>query len=210
MVKRMAPECVGGRCMSESHEGHFGPTSKNEKQQGDYIMYGQLIDVIPKKFASMPEIAGYQFCILSPIYFEFKPSVVRCGFRTENKIVRLAIPLEKEPLISKALIGLSNLPKNGNRPKKYLDLFQIHELLGAQPEPDQLALRHAFAHAPEILKKASTIQNLKKNFGSVYISGNKTSDQRQFWRIFGQLLIKIDKLLSNRLELIFKDYITTE
>jgi len=132
-------------------------------------MFGELKDLIPKRFASTSPTSNHQFSILRPRHWTCDGNVVKCVLRLREQSVELIIPWETEPILAKAIAGLARLPKNGNWPTKYLDLYKILEAIGHTPEPDHASLRHALAHAPEVLNRPTTVERLNRLFGSVNI-----------------------------------------
>jgi hypothetical protein len=163
-------------------------------------MFGELEELIPKKFAAASPASTHQFAILQPRHWTYDGNNVECVLRVGEQKYKLVIPWDTEPTLAAAVCGLARLPKNGNWSTKYLDLFKIHEAIGVTPGPDQTALRHALAHAPEVLNRRSTVERLCNLFGAVDIDLSCGANQRTFWRLFGELLVEADIILASRLE----------
>lgn len=163
-------------------------------------MFGELAELVPKRFASASPTSTHCFSIIQPRHWPFERNVVHCILRRGEQISKLVIPWDTEPTLANAISGLARLPKNGNWATKYLDLYKILEGIGVIPEPDHAALRHALAHAPEVLTRASTVERLCRLFGSVNIDLSCGANQRTFWRLFGELLVAADLILAPRLE----------
>lgn len=156
--------------------------------------------MVPKKFAAVSPTSAHRFAILQPRHWTYNGNVVECVLRVGEQRYRLVIPWGKEPKLANAVCGLAHLPKNGNWGSKYLDLYKVLEGIGAPVGLDQTALRHALAHAPEVLNKRSTVERLCGLFGSVDIDLSCGANQRIFWRLFGELLVDADIILSSQLE----------
>lgn len=173
-------------------------------------MFGELEDLVPKRFASASPTSTHCFSILQPRHWTYDGDVIVCVLRRGSQRVKLMIPWDLEPELAKAISGLARLPKNGNWVAKYLDLYKIHESLGVTPDPDHTALRHALAHAPEVLNRRPTVERLCRLFGSVDINLNCGPNQRTFWRLFGELLVQADVIIASRLEQKCKNLIRPE
>jgi len=163
-------------------------------------MFGELVDLVPKRFASVSPTSMHRFSILEPRHWTRYGDIVQCILRSGDQSFKIVIPWDTEPILANAVSGLARLPKNGNWGAKYLDLYKIHEAIGVIPEPDHTALRHALAHAPEVLTRTYTVERLYMLFGSVNIDLNHGPSQRTFWRLFGELLVGLDIILASRLE----------
>jgi hypothetical protein len=163
-------------------------------------MFCELEDLVPKKFAAVSPTSVHRFAILQPRHWLHNGNVVECVLRIGEQRYRLLIPWDIEPKLANAVCGLARLPKNGNWGSKYLDLYKVLEGIGAPLVPDQTALRHALAHAPEVLNRRSTVERLCRLFGSVDIDLSSGTNQRTFWRLFGELLVDADIILATHLE----------
>lgn len=173
-------------------------------------MFCELEDLVPKKFAAVSLAATHRFAILQPRHWTYNGNVVECVLRIGEQRYRLVIPWDEDPKLANAVCGLARLPKNGNWGSKYLDLYKILEGIGAPLGPDQTALRHALAHAPEVLNRRSTVKRLCGLFGSVDIYLSCGTNQRTFWRLFGELLVLADVILAFHLEQRLPHLIQTE
>ncbi len=163
-------------------------------------MFCELENLVPKRFASASPTSTHRFSILQPRHWTYNGDVVVCVLLKDSQKFKLLIPWGLEPELAKAISALARLPKNGNWAVKYLDLYKIHESIGVTPNPDHTALRHALAHAPEVLNRRQTIERLCRLFGSVDIDLSCGSNQRTFWRLFGELLVEADVIIASRLE----------
>lgn len=163
-------------------------------------MFCELEDLVPTKFAAVSPSSTHRFAILQPRHWTYNGNVVECVLRVGEQRYRLVIPWDKEPKLANAVCGLARLPKNGNWGSKYLGLYKVLEGIGAPIGPDQTALRHALAHAPEVLNRRSTVERLCVLFGSVDIDLSYGANQRTFWRLFGELLVDADIILASYLE----------
>lgn len=177
-------------------------------------MYGQLKDIVPKKFSSTEPLLSHKFNVIDPhagfyeqvetIHGEIKniEASVYCNLRNESGVISLLFPYRKAPKLANSILSLASLSKNGNRKTKYLDLYQIYEGLQNNVNPNLAALRHALSHPPEKLTNPKTVNRMNEIFGSVFIDFGNTKDERIFWRLFAELLIAVDnligQLLSNR------------
>lgn len=162
-------------------------------------MYGELRDLVPKRYAAVTPSAKHDFAIRSPQIDHAQTGHVRCVLSTGSSRVPLRISLAQEPLIGGAIHSLASLPRNGYRPAKYLDLFKIYEGLVGSAQPDHSALRHALAHSPEALTRPATVQRLTALFGSVRVDLGDPEHVNTFWRLFGELLVAVDQALLARI-----------
>lgn len=173
-------------------------------------MFCELEDLVPKKFAAVSPTSTHRFAILQPSHWTYNGNVVECVLRVGEQRCWLVIPWDKELKLANAICGLAHLPKNGNWGSKYLALYKVMEGIGAPIGSDQTALRHALAHAPEVLNRRSTVERLCRLFGSVDIDLSCGTNQRTFWRLFGELLVDADIILASHLEQRLHHLIKTE
>jgi hypothetical protein len=163
-------------------------------------VFGELVDLVPKRFARVTPASTYQFRVLEPRDWQFEREVVHCKLRRGGQKIPLVLSWASEPLLASAIAGLARLPKNGPWAPKYLDLYKILEEMAISPSEDQKALRHALAHAPTSLNRPSTVACLRRLFGSVHLNLSLAANQRTFWRLFGEMLVLADKTIAERLD----------
>jgi len=174
-------------------------------------MYGQLKDIVPKKFSSTEPLSSHKFIVIDPhgrLYEQIETihgdirnieASAYCKIRTGNGEIPLLISYHNSPKLANTILSLAALPRNGNRKTKYRDLYQIYEGLQKHIEPNFAALRHALSHPPEILSNPRTVSHMNAVFGSVIIDLGNTKHERTFWKLFGELLVAVDILIGKLL-----------
>jgi hypothetical protein len=173
-----------------------------------FLDYNQLV---PKRFAATTRISNYQFGVNDPWWSTYDlvetsrgtlqtiEASAFCRLRIGNEKVPLLVPQSDYPTLAGAVMGLGRLQTNGSRSMKYLELFKIYEGLQKNVELPFAAVRHALAHSPKVLNRPKTVLCLTDLFGSVRLDLENAKHQKIFWRLFVDLLIAVDSVLSRSL-----------
>ncbi len=166
--------------------------------------------LFPNRFWSVVAASRHDFAVVNVWWHPFEivqlqsgelatiePSVY-CTLLRGGKCFPLLIPEVKYPSIANVMRQLGHLVLFGgtDRARKYLALFKIYETICPTPDIRFAALRHALAHAVAVLNRPKTIGALKADFGTIHVDLSVYKHQVIFWKIFGDLLVLVDGLVT--------------
>lgn len=167
---------------------------------------------IPKKFLKATRVPTHGFRVIRPSGCLYKhrrtadgtagpiPPSARCWLQDGERNTQVLVSMSRYPAICRGIMALGGLTRNGRRSTKYLTVYQAYEGLVSCPRDDLAALRHALAHAPGVLTKPKTIEQLKRLFGTIEIDLEDTRHQQVFWSLYGELLIELDLAIASALQ----------
>jgi hypothetical protein len=168
-------------------------------------------ELIPRCFRSASGVDHHEFLICTPWHHpyryaensagriaEFDTSAF-CSVAIEENLTPMLVRKSTNPIEFEAVILFGQLLFASTRLQKYLTLHKAYECLVSNRDIRLSAIRHALAHPGSTLTNLRTRHALTSVFGDAQIDFKKHVHVRLFYETFGELLIAVDKTLSDRL-----------
>lgn len=119
----------------------------------------------------------------------------------KQKIPRL-IPLEgNKDIINAINYSLQSMNRTGNRINRYIQIYKAYESLTSKNNRNIIfsSIRHSLSHSDKELTSPKVRQILNKMFNSIEINLDDSKNERIFFENYCKLLIKVDKLINDRI-----------